>query len=93
VPLSYKDPNGTTAAVALARIPAQISPDDPNYRGPILINPGMLTTDTIGWFDLYPSLHLTGGPGGSGVDTVVSMGVALQQVIGGEFDLVGFDPR
>jgi hypothetical protein len=45
--MSYKDPNGTTAAVALTRVPAQVSPDDPSYRGPVLINPGMLAFDTI----------------------------------------------
>lgn len=34
-----------------------------------------------------------GGPGGSGVALVLGMGEALQQVVGGEFDVVGFDPR
>jgi hypothetical protein len=35
----------------------------------------------------------TGGPGGSGVDWVVSFGTAFQQVLGNEYDVVGFDPR
>ena len=35
-----------------------------------------------------------GGPGGSGVGTVLGgFGQALSELLGGEFDIVGFDPR
>ena len=34
-----------------------------------------------------------GGPGGSGVDTILNAGSLLRHVTGTNFDLVGFDPR
>jgi hypothetical protein len=37
-------------------------------------------------------LH-AGGPGGSGVDLIRSSGQAFQTIIGGEYDIVSFDPR
>jgi hypothetical protein len=36
---------------------------------------------------------IAGGPGGSGVMLVAGLGDALQQAIGEEFDILGFDPR
>lgn len=43
VPLDYLDENedGPWAKIALIRIPAKVSREDPAYRGPVLINPGM----------------------------------------------------
>lgn len=40
-----------------------------------------------------PVLINPGGPGGSGVDTVVVAGIYFQHVLGQEFDIIGFDPR
>jgi pimeloyl-ACP methyl ester carboxylesterase len=40
-----------------------------------------------------PVLFNPGGPGGSGVTFVALAGPALSQIIGPEFDVVGFDPR
>jgi pimeloyl-ACP methyl ester carboxylesterase len=40
VPLDYTQPNRSTAAIALLRVPSALSPGDKSYRGPILINPG-----------------------------------------------------
>lgn len=40
VPLNYSDPSGDKAAIAMARIPAAVLPGSPQYRGPILVNPG-----------------------------------------------------
>jgi hypothetical protein len=73
VPLDYTQPNRSTAAIALLRVPSALSPQDKNYRGPILVNPG--------------------GPGGSGVEQVLSLGTVFQQLFGKEYDIVGFDPR
>ncbi|KAF8876134.1 alpha/beta hydrolase fold-domain-containing protein [Infundibulicybe gibba] len=73
VPLNYSDPQGATAAIALARIPSSIPVESPDYRGPVLLNPG--------------------GPGGSGVDFVVSIGETIGTILGPQFDVIGFDPR
>jgi pimeloyl-ACP methyl ester carboxylesterase len=73
VPLDYTKPNGFTAAVALLRIPSALSPQDKNYRGPLVIIPG--------------------GPGGSSIDLVVQSGTFVQQIVGDEYDILGFDPR
>ena len=40
-----------------------------------------------------PVLINPGGPGGSGVDVVVSAGSLIQNLIGDEYDVIGFDPR
>jgi hypothetical protein len=34
-----------------------------------------------------------GGPGGSGVDSVVGSSAAFATIFGEQFDIVGFDPR
>ncbi|KAJ6503725.1 TAP-like protein-domain-containing protein, partial [Mycena sanguinolenta] len=39
VPLDYKNPNTSSAAIALVRLPAGV-PNSSDYRGPILFNPG-----------------------------------------------------
>ncbi|KAJ7159590.1 hypothetical protein C8R46DRAFT_1286950 [Mycena filopes] len=73
VPLDYADPSAGTAALAVIRLPANVSSDDAAYRGPILFNPG--------------------GPGASGVDTLVLTGASFQVLFGAEYDIVSFDPR
>ncbi|KAJ7156549.1 TAP-like protein-domain-containing protein [Mycena crocata] len=40
VPLNYFDPSAGDAALALIRIPSSLPPSDPDYRGPVLFNPG-----------------------------------------------------
>ncbi|KAJ7320978.1 alpha/beta hydrolase fold-domain-containing protein [Mycena albidolilacea] len=40
-----------------------------------------------------PILFNPGGPGGSGVAFIESAGPALAQLVGPEFDIIGFDPR
>ncbi|KAJ7289728.1 hypothetical protein C8J57DRAFT_1046680 [Mycena rebaudengoi] len=74
VPLDYSDPNVGTAAIAVIRLPANVS--ETQYRGPLLFNPG--------------------GPGGSGVDSLVANGPSFQAVLGSQsnqYDIVSFDPR
>ncbi|KAJ7083196.1 Alpha/Beta hydrolase protein [Mycena belliarum] len=73
VPLDYMHPDAASAAIAMVRIHSRVPHNSPDYRGPILINPG--------------------GPGGSGVDAVLSIGAQLATIVGPEFDVIGFDPR
>jgi hypothetical protein len=40
----------------------------------------------------YSHKH-TGGPGGSGVDYILEIGALASQILGPEYDLIGFDPR
>jgi pimeloyl-ACP methyl ester carboxylesterase len=40
VPLDYQNPDAGSAVIPLIRIPANVSANDPSYRGPILFNPG-----------------------------------------------------
>ncbi|KAJ6569126.1 TAP-like protein-domain-containing protein [Mycena capillaripes] len=42
---------------------------------------------------LGPILFNPGGPGGSGVTTIVSLGAEFAEFLGNQFDIVGFDPR
>ena len=93
VPLDYlnESEDGPWATIALLRVPAKVPRDSPAYRGPILFNPGMLYSCVS--FSVLLDTEIAGGPGGSGVTLVLRMGDELQQVVGGEFDVVGFDPR
>ncbi|KAG7087678.1 hypothetical protein E1B28_013626 [Marasmius oreades] len=40
VPLNYSDESVGSAVLAMIRLPSNLSSNDPNYRGPILFNPG-----------------------------------------------------
>ncbi|KAK1221312.1 hypothetical protein PQX77_015884 [Marasmius sp. AFHP31] len=40
VPLDYNNPDGDKAAIAIVRLPANVSTNSQDYRGPILFNPG-----------------------------------------------------
>ncbi|KAJ7328497.1 TAP-like protein-domain-containing protein [Mycena albidolilacea] len=42
---------------------------------------------------LGPILFNPGGPGGSGVTTIVALGAEFAEIFGNQFDIVGFDPR
>uniref|UniRef100_A0A0W0EVX2 Peptidase S33 tripeptidyl aminopeptidase-like C-terminal domain-containing protein n=2 Tax=Moniliophthora roreri TaxID=221103 RepID=A0A0W0EVX2_MONRR len=46
------------------------------------------STDYLG-----PILVNPGGPGGSGVDFILSSSAKFREILGPQFDLVGFDPR
>jgi hypothetical protein len=76
-------------AIALVRLPSSLAKDDKNYRGPVLFNPG-----TVGFLVQRHCTNIpAGGPGGSGVDWVVNFGTAFRQILGNQYDVVGFDPR
>jgi pimeloyl-ACP methyl ester carboxylesterase len=38
--LNYSDPQGTEAIIALIRKPSTLAESSPEYRGPLLFNPG-----------------------------------------------------
>ncbi|KAL0948912.1 hypothetical protein HGRIS_009021 [Hohenbuehelia grisea] len=40
VPLNYSEPRGRKGSIAVVRLPAAVSADSPEYRGPVLFNPG-----------------------------------------------------
>ncbi|KAF8890373.1 Alpha/Beta hydrolase protein [Infundibulicybe gibba] len=40
VPRDHSDPQGATITIALARVVSSVPVDSPEYRGPVLINPG-----------------------------------------------------
>ena len=40
VPLNYSDPEGAEAIIAVIRKPSTLAESSPEYRGPILFNPG-----------------------------------------------------
>ena len=78
VPLDWTDlSNNNTVAIAITRLPATVSRDDPSFGKSILLNPG--------------------GPGGSGVDTVLWDGFTIRDdIVDSEdrhFEIIGFDPR
>ena len=90
VPLQYSDLSAGEAQVALLIAPSELSADDPDYRGPLLLNPGAVVPFLL---DLSSSHYQVGGPGSSGVDYLLELGTYFREIIGPQYDLVGFDPR
>ncbi|KAL0580855.1 hypothetical protein V5O48_001147 [Marasmius crinis-equi] len=64
VPLNYHDADGgQSAIIALTRLPANVSHDSPDYRGPILFNPGGPGESGVDLIRLKgPTLRQTLGP-------------------------------
>jgi hypothetical protein len=77
-------------AIAIVRLPSSVSKDSEDYKGPVFFNPGPCSAP---WFFDGIDRIQTGGPGGSGVDEVVQSGAAFQQILGNQYDIIGFDPR
>jgi hypothetical protein len=90
-PLDWTHPSNSTVAVAVIRLPSTLSPSDKRYRGPILFNPGLCSQQTM--LPIRLTRCFTGGPGVSGVETILGLAPAFQKVIGEEYDIVSFDPR
>jgi len=67
-----------------------------NPKGPIATIamtriPALVASDSAEYRG--PILFNPGGPGGSGVDMIVTVGRHFQSVVGPQFDILGFDPR
>ena len=70
--------------------PSNVSAQDADYKGPILFNPGMSHLQTI--YFIHEAC-IAGGPNGAGIDFILSEASLFREVLGPQFDLVGFDPR
>ncbi|KAJ8092881.1 hypothetical protein PM082_023514 [Marasmius tenuissimus] len=63
VPLNYSSPEGDKAAIALVRLPANVSTDSQDYRGPVLFNPGGPGGSGVDYVLQFGSAHQIGlGP-------------------------------
>lgn len=93
VPLNYSEPGGETASIAIARLPSALA-NSPAYRRPILIYPGGLSQIILlfKWHRKF-TLNYRSDAGGSGIEKIRKGGLLLSQVVGPQFDIVGFDPR
>ncbi|KAJ3547553.1 hypothetical protein NMY22_g1609 [Coprinellus aureogranulatus] len=77
-----------------ARLQVPLNYSDPNGRQAaiaLIRKPAIIPEGS----HLYrgPVLFNPGGPGGSGVDLVRSIGQLFSTILGPQFDIVGFDPR
>ncbi|PQE16873.1 alpha beta-hydrolase protein [Rutstroemia sp. NJR-2017a BBW] len=71
--------------------PLNASENNPKVHIALVMLPGV-RAETEG-FSKSPMLINPGGPGGSGVDFVLGAGRSLQQIVGEDQDIIGFDPR
>ncbi|KAJ7223535.1 TAP-like protein-domain-containing protein [Mycena pura] len=74
---------------SLLRVPLDYSSDKGNASIAIVRLPATVPKSEY----LGPILFNPGGPGGSGVDAIVSLGASFADFLGPQFDIVGFDPR
>ncbi|KAG7091870.1 hypothetical protein E1B28_008271 [Marasmius oreades] len=67
------------------------NPDEDSAAIALVRLPASVPTNSSEY--LGPILFNPGGPGGSGVDYITSLGANFATVVGSQFDIVGFDPR
>ena len=91
LPMQYSNASAGEVAIALIMSPSNYSSGDKEYLGPILFNPGMCLRASR--FPNDHSMNFLGGPGDSGVQYVLGSASSFRQIIGPQYDLVGFDPR
>jgi pimeloyl-ACP methyl ester carboxylesterase len=72
--------------------PLNASKNNPKVDIALLMVPGRNHTES-GEYSKSPLLINPGGPGGSGVAFAMIGGASLQQVVGLDQDIIGFDPR
>ncbi|KAI1469765.1 TAP-like protein-domain-containing protein [Daldinia caldariorum] len=73
--------------------PLNQSADNPKVHLALVLKPGINRTADPASYSESPLLINPGGPGGSGAHFVLITGPGLQEVIGGNRDVIGFDPR
>ncbi|KAI1473522.1 TAP-like protein-domain-containing protein [Daldinia eschscholtzii] len=73
--------------------PLNQSADNPKVHIALVLKPGTGRTEDPASYSESPLLINPGGPGGSGAYFALTSGPALQTVIGGNRDIIGFDPR
>ncbi|KAI8958904.1 hypothetical protein F5Y11DRAFT_20788 [Daldinia sp. FL1419] len=73
--------------------PLNQSADNPKVHIALVLKPGINRTSDPSSYSESPLLINPGGPGGSGALFALTTGPALQNVIGGDRDVIGFDPR
>ena len=90
VPLDYHDASVGTAKLALAKANATAEP----RLGTIFYNPGMPTSIHCSHSMLMRyDPHTSGGPGGSGLETLDGHRDYFLKFTGGHYDFVTWDPR
>ena len=84
--MDYHDASAGNARLAVIKYSATTK-----KLGSIFFNPGNQLPHS---FATFRSCQIaTGGPGGSGFETILLYGQAFSQVIQGAFDIVTWDPR
>ncbi|KAI1645579.1 TAP-like protein-domain-containing protein [Daldinia loculata] len=73
--------------------PLNQSADNPKVHIALVLKPGINRTENPSSYSESPLLINPGGPGGSGAIFALFSAQALQTVIGGDRDVIGFDPR
>ena len=87
VPMDYHDSSVGNARLAVIKLAAT-----PGKKvGTLFFNPGNSPHPPFVVFHQYPVF--TGGPGGSGLESISVYGLAFTQAFQGAFDLIAWDPR
>ncbi|KAI2623133.1 alpha/beta-hydrolase [Hypoxylon sp. NC1633] len=73
--------------------PLNESTDNPKVHIALVMKPGRYRTDDPSSYSESPLLLNPGGPGGSGANFAMVTGQNLHAVLGGSYDVIGFDPR
>jgi hypothetical protein len=73
--------------------PLSLSKSHPEAHIALVLLPGAGHGVGTGRFSASPLLLNPGGPGGSGTEFVLQAGPILQDVVGSQYDILGFDPR
>ncbi|KAI1801406.1 TAP-like protein-domain-containing protein [Daldinia bambusicola] len=73
--------------------PLNQSANNPKVHIALVLKPGVNRTEDPASYSESPLLVNPGGPGGSGANFVLATGPAVQALIGGNRDVIGFDPR